>query len=109
MGLFDRVKAHFLRKEVLKRLEPFDTEEERKAMAEQKIKAGMPPMVANALAFLGGVFQEAVAALVTSKDFVGLLDEPATLLRMFLGMVLIRLSMRVVPPGTTLPVDKKPE
>ena len=113
MGLFDRVKAHFLRKEVLKRLEPFDTEEERKAMADEKIKTGMPPMVANVLAFLGGIFQEAVVALVTSKDFAALLGDPATLLRMLLAMMLLRGAMKAIPPGKTIsdlsPTVKKPE
>lgn len=112
MGLVDRLKARLVRNKVEDVLGPYDTEEERRAMADTEIKAGMHPMLANGLAFLGGVFQEALTSVLTSKDFVSLLGDPGTLLRMLLAAILIRLAFKVVPPGTTtlqIPnQDKKP-
>lgn len=102
MGLIDRLKARFIRKEVTEFFEPYDTERERRAMAEEKIKTGMSPIMANAAAFLLGVFQEAVFAVVTNKDFAALLGEPMTLFKLLLATFLFKLALRAVPPGTIL-------
>lgn len=94
MGLIDRAKAAYFKREAKK----LPSQKEIEIMAEEAKKSGVPPWVANVLSLVGGVIVAAVQDVAAGGNLVSLVGNPKALVAAVVSAVLIRFAHSLNPP-----------
>lgn len=99
MGREVSLKSWLVRKELNAALAPIDTEQERKAMADEQVKKnGVPPWLANVAAAAAGVIVLAVQDVASGGNFADLISNPKKLIAAVVAAVLFRIGHSLTPP-----------